>query len=539
MLRISQIRLLPGHSGSELEEKLRKILHLRKSEPLKYQIFKQSIDARKKPEIYYTYTVDVETLQESAVFRRVSRQNTKIQKIERTKDRYQFPVHGKEKLSKRPIIVGAGPAGLFCAWLLAREGYCPIVLERGAPVEERIRDVQAFWETGRLDPESNVQFGEGGAGTFSDGKLNTLVKDSCGRNRFVLESFVRFGAPERILYEQKPHVGTDILADVVLNIRKEIQMYGGEIRFHSRLTDMVCVKEHGFQKLQEIVVNRGDRLAAEVLVTAIGHSARDTFQMFYDSGIPMQAKAFAVGVRIEHPQKMIQEAQYGHALAKNLPAAAYKLSEKLDNGRGVYTFCMCPGGYVVNASSEETHLAVNGMSYSGRDGENANSAVIVTVTPEDYGSGHPLAGIGFQRRLEALAYKEGRGSVPVQCFGDFCRNQATTRLGAIHPRIKGKFRLANVRAIFPEELADSLEKGICAMDQKIPGFAREDALLSGVESRTSSPVRLIRSDTMESGIRGIYPCGEGAGYAGGIMSAAMDGLKTAEALIRRYKPPVL
>lgn len=536
MLRISQIRLLPGHSGSELEEKLRKILHLRKSEPLKYQIFKQSVDARKKPEIYYTYTVDVETLQESAVFRRVSRQNTKIQKIERAKDRYQFPVHGKEKLSKRPVIVGAGPAGLFCAWLLAREGYCPIVLERGAPVRERIRDVQAFWESGKLNPESNVQFGEGGAGTFSDGKLNTLVKDSCGRNRFVLETFVHFGAPKRILYEQKPHVGTDILADVVLNIRKEIQMYGGEIRFHSRLTDIACVQEPGVQRLREIVVNGSEHLAAEVLVTAIGHSARDTFQMLYDSGIPMQAKAFAVGVRIEHPQKMIQEAQYGHALAKNLPAAAYKLSEKLDNGRGVYTFCMCPGGYVVNASSEEAHLAVNGMSYSGRDGENANSAVIVTVTPEDYGSGHPLAGIGFQRRLEALAYKEGRGSVPVQCFGDFCRNRATTGLGAIYPRIKGKFRLANVRAIFPEELSDSLEKGICAMDQKIPGFAREDALLSGVESRTSSPVRLIRSDTMESGVKGIYPCGEGAGYAGGIMSAAMDGLKVAEALIRRYKP---
>lgn len=535
MLRISQIRLLPGHSGQELEDKIRKVLHLKKSEPLKYQIFKQSIDARKKPEIYYSYTVDVEISQEPAVFRRVGRQNAKIQKIEKQKERYQMPFHGKEKLSKRPIIVGTGPAGLFSAWLLAREGYCPIVLERGAPVEERLRDVQAFWDTGRLNPESNVQFGEGGAGTFSDGKLNTLVKDSCARNRFVLETFVRLGAPKRILYEQKPHVGTDILAEVIRNLRAEIQKYGGEIRFHSCLTEMVCMQESGFRSLREIVVNGKEHLAAEVLVAAIGHSARDTFQMLYESGIPMQAKAFAVGVRIEHPQKMIQEAQYGSVLAESLPAAAYKLSEKLNNGRGVYTFCMCPGGYVVNASSQERHLAVNGMSYSGRNGKNANSAVIVTVTPDDYGSPHPLAGIDFQRRLEASAYKEGAGRVPVQCFGDFCRNQATTSLGGISPQIKGKFCLANVRAIFPEELAKSLEKGICAMDRKIPGFAREDALLSGVESRTSSPVRLIRSDTMESEIRGVYPCGEGAGYAGGIMSAAMDGLKVAEALIRRYK----
>lgn len=319
-------------------------------------------------------------------------------------------------------------------------------------------------------------------------------------------------------------------------MRNEIRSLGGEIRFHSCLTG-IGQAYSGSRILQEITVNKRERISVEALVIAIGHSARDTFQMLYDSGIPMQAKAFAVGVRIEHPQHMIQEAQYGSLWAKRLPAASYKLAEKIADGRGVYTFCMCPGGYVVNASSEEHHLAVNGMSYSGRAGDNANSAVIVTVAPEDYGSEHPLAGIDFQRRLEAYAYREGEGVVPVQCFGDFCRNQKTIKLGEIHPQTKGGFRLANVRAIFPEELADAIEKGIRAMDHKISGFAREDALLSGVESRTSSPVRLIRSDTMESEIRGIYPCGEGAGYAGGIMSAAMDGLKVAEALIQRFSVP--
>lgn len=537
VLRISQIRLLPGHSEQELEDKIRKILHLKKSEFIKYQILKQSIDARKKPDVYYSYIIDVEVEQESAILRRAGKKNTRIQKLEQQKKNYSTPVHGNEILPHKPVIVGAGPAGLFCAWLLAKEGYRPIILERGAPVEERVRDVQNFWETGKLNPDSNVQFGEGGAGTFSDGKLNTLVKDAYGRNRFVLETFVRFGAPEQILYEQKPHIGTDILTKVIRNMRDEIIAFGGEIRFHSRLSG-IGLKLLETQSLQEITVNEGEKIPVETLVIAIGHSARDTFQMLYESGLPMQAKAFAVGVRIEHPQRMIQEVQYGPVWAERLPAASYKLAEKTGDGRGVYTFCMCPGGYVVNASSEEHLLAVNGMSYSGRAGDNANSAVIVTVTPEDYGDSHPLAGIGFQRRLESLAYQEGRGKIPVQCFGDFCRNQKTIRLGEIHPQAKGGYRLANVRAIFPKDLSDALEKGIYAMEKKISGFAREDALLSGVESRTSSPVRLLRSETMESKIEGIYPCGEGAGYAGGIMSAAMDGLKVAEAMIRRFSVPL-
>lgn len=531
MLRINQLKLKPGHNQKELEEKIVRFLKIRKEDLLDYRIVKQSIDARKKPEIFFVYTVDVVLQQEERILKRLKNKVQKVQEI-----KYHPPGRGRNPLPSRPVIAGAGPAGLFCAYLLAKEGYCPILLERGAPVEERTEDVQKFWETGVLDTQSNVQFGEGGAGTFSDGKLNTLVKDTHGRNRFVLETFVRFGAPEAILYEQKPHVGTDILSNVVRNMREEIKALGGCVRFHSQITDIRLSDESGIRTLQGISVNQTEFIQTNVLVLAIGHSARDTFQMLLSRGFPMQAKSFAVGVRIEHPQKMIQVSQYGEEMADALPAAAYKLAEKLENGRGVYTFCMCPGGYVVNASSEEQRLAVNGMSYRGRAGENANSAVIVTVTPEDFGSDHPLAGVEFQRRLEEKAYQAGNGAVPVQCFGDFCRKKVSTALGEVKPQIKGAYRLANVRSIFPEELADSLENGIRAMDRRISGFAREDALLSGVESRTSSPVRIPRDEAFESEIKGVYPCGEGAGYAGGITSAAMDGLKVAEAVIRRFLP---
>lgn len=529
-LRINQLKLAPGHSQKELEEKLIKTLKISRGDLLGYRIYKQSIDARKKPEIFYIYSIDVQVKKEAQVIKRLK---NKVQPVQETT--YQPPAHGQMTLLHRPVIAGAGPAGLFCAYLLAKEGYRPILVERGAPVEERIADVQKFWDTGVLDTKSNVQFGEGGAGTFSDGKLNTLVKDTHGRSRFVLETFVRFGASESILYEQKPHVGTDILAKVVRNMREEIQTLGGDIRFHTQITDFRFCRQDGRDVLQGVVLNDSEFLAADALILAVGHSARDTFQTLYEKGLPIRAKSFAVGVRIEHPQEMIQKAQYGEKMADRLPAASYKLTEKAENGRGVYTFCMCPGGYVVNASSEENRLAVNGMSYHGRSGKNANSAVIVTVTPEDYGTDHPLAGVEFQRRLEENAFREGCGCIPVQCFGDFCRNEATVRLGAVEPQTKGAYRLANVRAIFPETLAVPLEQGIQAMDQKISGFAREDAVLSGVESRTSSPVRMERDENCESKIRGIYPCGEGAGYAGGITSAAMDGMKVAEAVIRKYR----
>ena len=522
MLRISQLKLPETHTQEQLEKKLLKMLRISRKDLGHYYIRKRSLDARKKPELYYVYSIDVEIKNEERVLKSMK---GKVQKV--SSRPYSVPEHGTERLSDRPVIIGSGPAGLFCAYLLAREGYCPLIIERGAPVRERRKDVEKFWETGVLDPASNVQFGEGGAGTFSDGKLNTLVKDPAGRNRFVLETFVKFGAPEDILWEQKPHIGTDILIDVVEAMRREIEKMGGEFRFHSQVTDLIPEEK-------VLIINDEEKIRAGAAVLAIGHSARDTFYMLCERGFDMEAKAFAIGVRVEHPQRLIDENMYGRDNRGDLPAASYKLTEKLDNGRGVYTFCMCPGGYVVNASSEPGCLAVNGMSYHGRAGENANSAVIVTVTPQDYGTDHPLSGVEFQRKLERRAWEEGKGCVPVQRFEDFCENKDTEKLGSIKPSIKGHYRLGNVRNIFPEELSLSIRDGIRAMDQKIRGFAGEDVLLSGVESRTSSPVRINRDDSFRSNIPWVYPCGEGAGYAGGITSAAMDGVKVAEALVRKF-----
>ena len=522
MLRISQLKLPVTHTQEQLEKKLLKMLRMSRKDLGQYYIRKRSLDARKKPELYYVYSIDVEIKNEERVLKSMK---GKVQKV--SSRPYSVPEHGSVRLSDRPVIIGSGPAGLFCAYLLAREGYRPLIIERGAPVRERRKDVEKFWETGVLDPSSNVQFGEGGAGTFSDGKLNTLVKDPAGRNRFVLETFVKFGAPEDILWEQKPHIGTDILIDVVETMRREIEKMGGEFRFHSQVTDLIPEEK-------VLIINDEEKIRAGAAVLAIGHSARDTFYMLCERGFDMEAKAFAVGVRVEHPQRLIDENMYGRDNRGNLPAASYKLTEKLDNGRGVYTFCMCPGGYVVNASSEPGCLAVNGMSYHGRAGENANSAVIVTVTPQDYGTDHPLSGVEFQRELERRAWEEGSGCVPVQRFEDFCANKKTVELGCIKPNIKGHYRLGNVRNIFPEELSLSIQEGIGAMDHKIRGFADKDVLLSGVESRTSSPVRINRDDGFRSNIPWVYPCGEGAGYAGGITSAAMDGVKVAEALVRKF-----
>lgn len=529
MLRINQLKLHPGHTSEEMEHKICTFLHIKRESLQSYRIIKQSVDARKKPEVFLSYVIDVQIKQEEAVFRRMKKQ---VQKAEEKK--YHLVGCGGQRMPGRAIIAGSGPAGLFCAYLLAERGFRPLVLERGKCVEQRRQDVEAFWREGALDPDSNVQFGEGGAGTFSDGKLNTLVKDPAGRSRFVLETFVRHGAPESILYEQKPHIGTDVLSDVVRNMRQSIQGMGGEVRFMSQVTDIGLSEDTC--SLRSVIVNGQEEIPAGLLVLAIGHSARDTFEMLSKRALEMQAKSFAVGVRIEHPQSMITKCQYGREEYPGLPAASYKLAKQLANGRGAYTFCMCPGGYVVNASSEKGRLAVNGMSYHARDGINANSAVIVTVTPKDYGEGHPLAGVKFQQDLEERAFRQGGGRIPVQCFGDFCRNEPTKSLGGILPQMKGTYALANVRDIFPDNIAESLEQGILAMDKKIPGFARADAVLSGVESRTSSPVRLPRNQEFESNIRGIYPCGEGAGYAGGITSAAMDGMKTAEAVIQKYRP---
>lgn len=428
----------------------------------------------------------------------------------------------------RPVIVGSGPAGLFCAYYLIQAGLKPIVLERGDDVEHRLARVEDFWNGGTLDPESNVQFGEGGAGTFSDGKLNTLVKDPAGRNREVLDIFVRAGAPDEIRYVQKPHLGTDLLITIVKNLRSMIESSGGEVRFRSKVTDLDI--RNG--RITGITVNGEEKIETDTVVLAIGHSARDTFFLLKEKGLSMEAKSFAVGLRAEHPQQLINQYQYGLKEHDRLGAANYKLTHKGKNGRGVYSFCMCPGGYVVNASSEEKRLAVNGMSYQDRGSQNANSALIVTVTAEDFPGKDVLAGLEFQRKLEEKAYELGKGSIPVQLFGDFKNNQKSTAFKEILPCMKGSSSFANLRELLPEVLNETLIEGITAFGKIIPGFSRDDMVLSGVESRTSSPVRINRDAGFQCEIRGIYPCGEGAGFAGGITSAAMDGLKTGEAIVK-------
>lgn len=533
MIRLQQLKLNIDHTEADLRRKLLKTLRVKEDALLSYQIEKQSLDARKKPRLSYVYTVAVHLKNEKEFLKK--NRNANIQAA--SENRYHMDVSGTEALWERPVIVGSGPAGLFCAYMLAKAGYRPLLLERGMPVEQRKKDVEKFWETQSLDPESNVQFGEGGAGTFSDGKLNTLVKDKDGRGRKVLEIFVKNGAPKDILYVSKPHIGTDLLMSIVANMRKEILASGGEVLFHTRM-DRILQNENG--TLQELLVTdtvtgRSRHIKADICVLAIGHSARDTFVMLDEEQVKMEAKSFAVGVRIEHPQKMIDLSQYGDT-SLPLPAAAYKLTASSADGRGVYTFCMCPGGYVVNASSEEGCLAVNGMSYHDRAGENANSAVVVTVSPEDFGGSGVLAGVAFQRRLEKAAFATGGGLVPIQLFQDFCQGKITENLGEITPQIKGGYAFGNVRGIFPEEISRALEEGIKAFGRKLPGYDRKDAVLAGVESRTSSPVRILRGADMQGSIRGLYPCGEGAGYAGGITSAAMDGLKTAEAIARKYHP---
>lgn len=525
MIRISQLKLPITHTESELKKKIAKTLRCGEKS-FSYEIIRQSLDARHKEDKKFVYTIEVSIENEKKILQKVHNNNIMLT----IKKEYVFPKAGNRELSHRPVIVGSGPAGIFCAWYLARAGYRPLVLERGEEAEKRRETVDRFWKNGVLDPESNVQFGEGGAGTFSDGKLNTLVKDSFGRNREVLKRFVEAGADPEILYQHKPHLGTDVLVDIVQTLRRQIEEMGGSFRFRSKVTDLKI--ENG--RLTGVEIDHKELLPAEICVLAIGHSARDTFFMLKDRGLTMEPKAFAVGLRVEHPQTLINEDLYGEKENQILGAASYKVTHTCRNGRGVYSFCMCPGGYVVNASSEEGQLAVNGMSYQARDGKNANSAVIVTVTPEDFPQEGPLGGIAFQRELEKKAWQLGQGKVPVQLFGDYCGHKPSQSLGEVTPCIRGEYVLSDVRSILPKEIGDSIEEGIHAFGKKLPGFDREDALLSGIESRTSSPVRLVRDREGLSNISGVYPCGEGAGYAGGITSAAMDGIKTAECIASAY-----
>lgn len=528
MLRINQLKLPIEHSEWDLENKICKTLRIQPEQVISYQICKKSIDARKKQELSFVYAVDVAVVNEEKFLRR--NKNRNINKV--LDKQYSFPNPGEEKLASRPVIIGSGPAGLFCAYELALHGYCPVVLERGMDVKRRTKEVERFWRDGNLNTKTNVQFGEGGAGTFSDGKLNTLVKDVAGRNREVLKTLVDMGADSEICCTNKPHIGTDILKEVVWNIRKETERLGGTYYFEHQLTDIET--ENG--RIKSITVNDDRKIAAEVLVLAIGHSARDTFKLLLDRGIAMEAKSFAVGMRVEHPQSMIDTSQYNGNSHSLLPAAAYKLTANLANGRGVYSFCMCPGGYVVNASSEEGYLAVNGMSFHARDGKNANSAIIVSVNPSDFGAEGPLAGVAFQRELERRAFELGGGRIPQQLYGDFKANRVSTSYGDFASETKGNTAFANLRELFPTEIAESFIEGMETFPRYIRDYNRDDAILSGVESRTSSPVRIPRDDHFESNIAGIYPCGEGAGYAGGIMSAAMDGMKIAEAIAAKYQP---
>lgn len=532
MIRIQQLKLPVSHTKEQLLKKIARTLHIAPEEIKGYRICKQSLDARKKQDLSYVYTIDVKAAEEEKVLKR-----NKKGTVTRAKDiPYIFPKKGDRKLEHPPVIIGSGPAGLFCAYLLAQHGYCPIVLERGKTAEERKKDVELFWQENVLDPRSNVQFGEGGAGTFSDGKLNTLVKDVKGRNKKVLDIFIAHGAPKQIGYVNKPHIGTDILISVISDMRKQIEAWGGTFLFE---TCVIGMEFSGGTLKGLICRNEADNsirsIETELAVLAIGHSARDTFEMLLKKGFQMEAKSFAVGLRVEHPQQMINQNQYG-AAAEYLPAASYKVTANLENGRGVYSFCMCPGGYVVNASSEGGRLAVNGMSYSRRDGRNANSAVIVTVTPEDFKGTGPLQGVEFQRKLEEKAYKLGNGTIPQQLFGDFAKSRNSKAYGTFPSEVKGQHTFAPLHSLFTKEITESFIEGMHRFAERIPGFDREDAILSGVESRTSSPVRIVRNEAFESNHTGIYPCGEGAGYAGGIMSAAMDGMKVAEAIAQKYRP---
>ena len=531
MLRVSQLKLPVEHKEADLKNKLCRLLRIKPQELTDYHIVRRSIDARKKPDIYYVYTIDAETTKEEKILA-----NRKLTNVARAKEaEYQFPAPGRQEMTERPVIVGSGPAGLFCAYMLASHGYRPILLEMGEEAAVRKQKIDSFWAGNALDKKCNVQFGEGGAGTFSDGKLNTSVKDRSGRNHKVLELFVKAGAPEKILYEAKPHLGTDQLIIIVQNLRNSIIAMGGEVHFRAKVTDLHIKKG----EIQAVETEDGRIFHTHTLVLAVGHSSRDTFGLLYRRGMHMMAKPFAVGVRVVHPQAVINQSQYGIAKHAVLGAADYRLAHTVDTGRGVYSFCMCPGGYVVNASSEEEMTAVNGMSYSGRDSAYANSAIVVTVTPEDYmqkaDSSMPdeLQGIAFQRNLEGAAFRNGQGQVPVQRFADFCRQEKSTGI-AYGDFMKGNYHPSLINDIFPAEITASLQQGIRWFDRQIPGFAAGDTVLAGVESRTSSPVKMERNELLESNIRGIYPCGEGAGYAGGITSAAIDGLKVAEEIAKKY-----
>jgi len=533
MLRLSEIRLPLDHPESAIGALILQRLKIAADALVGYSIHRRAYDARKKSGIVLVYTLDVELSQaidEAALLERLRDD----QHATATPDsRYHFVTVGPTDPAKlrhaRPVVIGSGPCGLFAGLLLAQMGFRPIILERGKAVRERTQDTWGLWRRSQLNPESNVQFGEGGAGTFSDGKLHSQIKDPKQRARKVLTEFVQAGAPPEILYVSKPHIGTFRLVAVVENLRAAIQALGGEIRFGSRVDDLLI--ENG--EVRGVALNDGTAIATRHVVLAVGHSARDTFQMLQRRGVYLEAKPFSIGLRIEHPQSLIDRARFGNSAGHPLLGAAdYKLVHHCANGRAVYSFCMCPGGTVVAAASEPGGVVTNGMSQYSRNERNANSAMVVDITPADY-SGGPLAGIDFQRHWEARAFAAGGGTyaAPAQRVGDFLAGRPSTASGAVEPSYTPGVHWTDLATCLPDYVVAALREALPAFDKQIRGFAMDDAVLTGVETRTSSPLRIKRGDDLQSiNTRGLYPAGEGAGYAGGILSAAVDGIKVAEAV---------
>jgi len=527
MLRLTEIKLPLDHGPDALKGAVLKRLRVAARALKSFAVFKRGADARKKSAIQYVYIVDAEVEDEPEVLKRLKGDP---HVGPRPDMEYRFVARAPERLEKRPIVIGAGPCGLFAALILAQSGFRPIVLERGKVVRERTKDTWGLWRRSVLDPESNVQFGEGGAGTFSDGKLYSQIKDPRHLGRKVLTEFVKAGAPAEILTEAHPHIGTFRLVTMVESMRDTIESLGGEYRFRHRVTD---IEIDATRQVRGVVLANGERIEADHVVLAVGHSARDTFEMLHARGVDIEAKPFSIGFRIEHPQSLIDKARYGRTIPE-LGAAEYRLVHHAANGRSVYSFCMCPGGTVVAATSEAGRVATNGMSQYSRNERNANAGIVVGITPADYPD-HPLAGIALQRRWESKAFEAGGGTyaAPGQRLGDFLSGRASTALGAVTPSYRPGVHLTDLSDCLPDYAIAAIREALPAFGRQIPGFAMEDAMLTGVETRTSSPIRIRRDAEFQStNTRGLYPAGEGAGFAGGILSAGVDGIKVAEAVAK-------
>jgi uncharacterized FAD-dependent dehydrogenase len=530
MIRITELRLAIDHAPEALELAIVRFLKIAPKDLISFEVFKRSYDARKNVALAFIYTVDVSVKDEEQVLTRFAG-NVHVRPSPDT--RYHFMAKAPQKLERRPVVIGFGPCGIFAALLLAQMGFKPIVLERGKAVRERTQDTWGLWRKNTLNPESNVQFGEGGAGTFSDGKLWSQVKDPKFYGRKVLHEFIKAGAPEEILYVAKPHIGTFRLVGVVEKMRQEIIALGGEIRFSQKVTGFDIED----QQIRGVRLENGEHIVADQVILALGHSARDTFQALHDAGVYLEAKPFSIGFRIEHPQSMIDRARLGpHAGNPLIGAADYKLVHHAKNGRSVYSFCMCPGGTVVAATSEPNRVVTNGMSQYSRNERNANAGIVVGITPEDYPGG-PMAGIEFQRAIESKAFELGGKNyeAPGQLVGDFLAQRPSTDFGSVLPSYKPGVHLTDLAKSLPDYAIEAIREAIPAFEKQIPGFSMNDAVLTGVETRTSSPLRITRGTNYQSlNIKGLYPAGEGAGYAGGIMSAGIDGIKVAEALALEY-----